>query len=426
MVEDSGDDLTFIVEVIRDGKKTRLTRSVVQEQYPVASHPPRVQVKYCPTALFDPAVSRKRISDIQDLNVRRRRLNDEPDNMNVNLPEYARRGDYTLIRTNDRNEGDEIEDESGNIEATFALPPLCVQENSNILTEVEEHVRVVEKGDLIGLNREFDYSTAFQPNPGVAEVGGLTNEDRTLDVSNIKIEEVLMDDFSDKVNEILGPTSTPDLIDNTITIVEHQYHARSLQYLVHDTWDCQWRVHGDLKADEPLLVARYINMNKDMFSKCMFRLKTWAQGILEAKMEVLIDDFSDKVNEILGPTSTPDLIDDTITIVGHQYHARSLEYLVHDAWDCEWRAYEDLKVDEPLLVARYINMNKDMFSKCAFRLKTWAQGVLEAKVGCVRRLRAVTTVKSKKGRTQKMKYGVTIPLNPNNIEEVDRMAGNAK
>ena len=71
-------------------------------------------------------------------------------------------------------------------------------------------------------------------------------------------------------------------------------------------------------------------------------------------------------------------------------------------------------------------MNKDMFSKCAFRLKTWAQGVLEAKVGCIRRLRVVTTVKSKKGCIRKMKYGVMIPLNPNNIEEVDRMAGNTK
>ena len=59
MVEDSGDDLMFIVEEIQNGKKTCLTRSVVQEQYPVASHPLQVRVKYYPTTLFNPAVSRK-------------------------------------------------------------------------------------------------------------------------------------------------------------------------------------------------------------------------------------------------------------------------------------------------------------------------------------------------------------------------------
>ena len=112
--------------------------------------------------------------------------------------------------------------------ATLALLPLFVREDSKILTETEEHVQVVEKGGLVRLNREFDYSDVFWPNPGVAELGGLLDRDKTLDVSNIN------DNFSDKVNKILGPPSTPDLINDKITIIEYKHHAGSLQYLVHD------------------------------------------------------------------------------------------------------------------------------------------------------------------------------------------------
>ena len=39
-----------------------------------------------------------------------------------------------------------------------------------------------------------------------------------MDISDVNMEKVLMDDFSDKVNEILGPPSTPDLINNKITM----------------------------------------------------------------------------------------------------------------------------------------------------------------------------------------------------------------
>ena len=40
--EDTGDEMTFIVEVVQDGEKSRLTRSVVQEVYSVAAYPPKV------------------------------------------------------------------------------------------------------------------------------------------------------------------------------------------------------------------------------------------------------------------------------------------------------------------------------------------------------------------------------------------------
>ena len=47
--------------------------------------------------------------------------------------------------------------------------------------------------------------------------------------------------------------------------------------------------------------------------------------------EILIDNFSDEMNEILGLLSTPNLIDNTVTIVGYKHHTESLKYLVHDA-----------------------------------------------------------------------------------------------
>ena len=41
----------------------------------------------------------------------------------------------------------------------------------------------------------------------------------------------------------------------------------------------------------------------------------------------------------------------------------------------------------------------------------------------MQRLKAVATVKSKKGRIRKVKYGVIIHLNPDSIDKVDRITG---
>ena len=96
---------------------------------------------------------------------------------------------------------------------------------------------LVKKEDLVSLNRDFDYSQKFWPNPGVAELEGLLNEDRTVDINDINMGNVLINDFSNDVNRILSPPLTPDLIDDTITIMEHKYHTELLQYLIHNTWD---------------------------------------------------------------------------------------------------------------------------------------------------------------------------------------------
>ena len=179
------------------------------------------------------------------------------------------------------------------------------------------------KGDLVSLNRDFNYSEKFWTNPSVAELEGLLNEDGIVDIGDINMKNVLINDFSYEINEILGLPLTSNLIDDTITIMEHKYHTRSLQHLI------------------------------------------------------------------------------------------------YDALDCEQRSYRDLKIDKPFLVVEYISTNKDMFSKCMSQLKTQAQGVLEANVGYAHRLRVVIMVKSKKARIRKVKYEVTILLNPEDIKEVN-------
>ena len=58
--------MIFILEVIQDGKMSRLTRSVIHEVYPVAAYPPRVWVKYCPSTLFDYRDTRKRNATVNE------------------------------------------------------------------------------------------------------------------------------------------------------------------------------------------------------------------------------------------------------------------------------------------------------------------------------------------------------------------------
>ena len=67
-----------------------------------------------------------------------------------------------------------------------------------------------------------------------------------------------------------------------------------------------------------------------------------------------------------------------------------------------------------------------MFSRCVSRLKTQAKGVLEANKGCIQRLNAVTTKKLKKEMIYEVKYSITIPLNSDDIDKIDHLAGNNK
>ena len=56
--QESGDELTLIVEVNHEGKKLILVRSVIQAQFPEGHHPPRVRLKIASSILFQDPVSR--------------------------------------------------------------------------------------------------------------------------------------------------------------------------------------------------------------------------------------------------------------------------------------------------------------------------------------------------------------------------------
>ena len=69
ITEDLEDDFTYIVEMIQNSKKMKLTKSVMQKQYLVVSYPSQIFIKYCLIVLFDPLISRKQeASNINKMN----------------------------------------------------------------------------------------------------------------------------------------------------------------------------------------------------------------------------------------------------------------------------------------------------------------------------------------------------------------------
>ena len=140
-----------------------------------------------------------------------------------------------MARNTGGNEGGMIEEVVDPMGVNLNLPPISQLEyDDEVLSDLEEHVRVIEKGDLIGLNREFDYSDRFCPSQKDLDLSEIMNEDGIVDISNMNFNKILIDNFSDEVNEILGPLSTPDLINETILIIRYKYHAGLLEYLVHN------------------------------------------------------------------------------------------------------------------------------------------------------------------------------------------------
>ena len=76
VAQDSGDELTFIVEMDYEGRKQRLVRSVIQSKFPEGGHPPRVRIKIAPAVLFQDPVSRKRENNAAEKASRRRKNSD--------------------------------------------------------------------------------------------------------------------------------------------------------------------------------------------------------------------------------------------------------------------------------------------------------------------------------------------------------------
>ena len=43
LAEDARDDLTFIVQVVKNGKKSRLLWSIIKELHPITAHDPKIR-----------------------------------------------------------------------------------------------------------------------------------------------------------------------------------------------------------------------------------------------------------------------------------------------------------------------------------------------------------------------------------------------
>ena len=78
--DNTGNDLTCIIEIIKNKKKTRLIQSIVQEVYSVAAYLPRIQVKYSTSTLFNLIITRKKTTAVKDYKSKRRfaRVDEEP------------------------------------------------------------------------------------------------------------------------------------------------------------------------------------------------------------------------------------------------------------------------------------------------------------------------------------------------------------
>ena len=91
---------------------------------------------------------------------------------------------------------------------------------------------IVEKRDFIGLNRDFDYIYKFWRNIDGADISNILDENGIVNISNMNFNNVLLEDFSNEANAILGPPFTLDLNNKSISNVEYKYHTRFLEYMV--------------------------------------------------------------------------------------------------------------------------------------------------------------------------------------------------
>ena len=73
--------------------------------------------------------------------------------------------------------------------------------------------------------------------------------------------------------------------------------------------------------------------------------------------------------------------------------------------------YLQLKTNEPLLVAKHVSTNNNLFTCCASCMSAWAKGAIEANEKCIHSSKTVAT-----------KDRIAIPLKVQNINEVDRLA----
>ena len=117
------------------------------------------------------------------------------------------------------------------------LPPLVLRDDDDFLSDSKDHICIIEKRDLIGLIRNLDYSDRFNPNTNGVNLSDILDKNGIVDISDMNFDNILLENFSNEMNEILGPILALDILDEQISIIDHKYHARSLEYLVHNAWD---------------------------------------------------------------------------------------------------------------------------------------------------------------------------------------------
>ena len=117
---------------------------------------------------------------------------------------------------------------------------------------------------MIELLRQQKYSQDGNDTFGMVKSLPIMPRSLISENGEVNYSEIFRDDFSDKITEILGTPKYDDSCNNKITITCHKYHAGVLEYLVHDNQDSNSISNSQLKTDNPLLVAKYINMNKDL------------------------------------------------------------------------------------------------------------------------------------------------------------------
>ena len=81
---------------------------------------------------------------------------------------------------------------------------------------------MIEKRDLIELNREFDYSDRFQLNTDGIDLSNILDKYGMVNISDMDFNNDLLENFSNEINKILNPLSIPDLISKSISIIAYK------------------------------------------------------------------------------------------------------------------------------------------------------------------------------------------------------------
>ena len=122
-----------------------------------------------------------------------------------------RHRDFDLVYESDLNEGNLLVDEVEPLDMALELPHLILKNDNEFLSNIKDHICMIEEGDLIVSSREFDYLDRFYLNFNGTDLSNILNENRIVDISHMNLDDIVLEDFSDEVNEILDPILALDI-----------------------------------------------------------------------------------------------------------------------------------------------------------------------------------------------------------------------